>query len=424
MFFRAENKRLVTLVAAGIRVDDEALFRELQTAQGNEKRATEDGEFRRKCLTGPFPKSAKHLIERDLEKSMQERTLPPTEDSSIIFEAENEDVIIEIMRTYNKESWKIRSVAEGSNENLLHFFISRKFEKALSEFFALVKEDVRELCLQKNAANKIPLMTILTQTMDHSALELWRFMENASGEVDNVPNEELENALSMTDNSKDNIFHMCSSNEQTNTLLAICNSSKVSKKCIQDGLIQQNSNGCTAFDLCKDQTTLSNLLSSFDHTTHKLTSTDNEGKNILHHIARKDFSGAMAQLFKKLPSVEMRDMILQESFSNGSNVLMTAATYGSRETLELLLHFVSVFEAFSADDERIDMGKILHHRNMYGNTLLSLILQHKDALQVPKIILLGMESAFHVRAGQGDDLTCCFHQHLKPSGDVLRKGCK
>ena len=276
MFFRAENKQLVTLVAAGIRVDDEALLKELQTAQGDEKRATEDGEFRRKCLTGLFPKSAKHLIERELEKSVQERTLPPTENSSILFEAEEEDVIIEIMRTYNKESWKIRSVAEGSNENLLHFFISRKFKKALSEFFffypkrnSLIKEDVRELCFQKNAANKIPLMTILTQTMDDSALELWKFMENESGKVDNALNQELENALSMTDNSKDNIFHMCSSNEQTKTLLAICNSSKVSKKCIQDGLIQQNSNGCTAFDLCKDQTTLSNLLSSFDHTTHK-----------------------------------------------------------------------------------------------------------------------------------------------------------
>ena len=98
----------------------------------------------------------------------------------------------------------------------------------------------------------------------------------------------------------------------------------------------------------------------------------------------------MALLFKKLPSVENRDLILQESSSNGSNVLMTAATYGSRKTLELLLHYISVFEAFSADNDKFDMSKILHHRNAYGNTLLSIVLQHKDALQVPKIVLLGM----------------------------------
>ena len=159
-----------------------------------------------------------------------------------------------------------------------------------------------------------------------------------SDNVDNQPNQELEKVLSMTDNSKDNIFHMCSSNRQTETLLTICNSSKISKKCIQNSLIQENSNGRTALDLCQDENALLNILSNFDHTTHQLSSTDKEGKNLLHHLARKDFSRAMALLFKKLPSVENRDLILQESSSNGSNVLMTAATYGSRKTLELLLH--------------------------------------------------------------------------------------
>ena len=154
MCFRGEDKQLVTLVVAGNRVDDDALLKELE-----DNGVPEDEEFFRKCLTGPFPKSAKYLLKRDLENCMLDRNM-----SSIIFEAEDEEVIIEIMRTYNKESWKIRFQAEGSNENLLHFFISRKFTKALSEIIGndLLKEDVKELCFQKNAANKIPFMTILT----------------------------------------------------------------------------------------------------------------------------------------------------------------------------------------------------------------------------------------------------------------------
>ena len=97
-------------------------------------------------------------------------------------------------------------------------------------------------------------------------------------ESDNETNQKLEKVLSMTDNSKDNIFHMCSSNRQTETLLTICNSSKISKKCIQDGLIQENSDGRTALDLCKDENALLIILSNFDHTTHKLSSTEKEGK--------------------------------------------------------------------------------------------------------------------------------------------------
>ena len=98
---------------------------------------------------------------------------------------------------------------------------------------------------------------------------------------------------------------------------------------------------------------------------------------------------------------------------------MTSATYSSRKTLELLLYFLSVFQFIQGDDETLDLDHILHHRNEYGNTLLSLVLQHKDALHVPKIVLLGMENEFHSREGQ-EDLTFCFHKNLRPSDDVLR----
>ena len=385
---RAENKKLVVQVAAGHHVDDDALLKELENDE-----APEDDEFLRKCLTGPFPKSAKHLIERN---TLLDENLSSPGQPSIIFEAQSEEVIIEIMKTYDKENWKISSETEGSKENLLHFFINRGFKVALSEILGndLIKEDVKNLCFHKNAANKIPLMTILTQNMEDSALELFRFME--SDNVDNQPNQELEKVLSMTDNSKDNIFHMCSSNRQTETLLTICNSSKISKKCIQNSLIQENSNGRTALDLCQDENALLNILSNFDHTTHKLSSTDKEGKNLLHHLARKDFSRAMALLFKKLPSVENRDLILQESSSNGSNVLMTAATYGSRKTLELLLHYISVFEAFSADNDKFDMSKILHHRNAYGKGTLSFpsFFSTKTPFRFPRLAFLGWRTSF------------------------------
>ena len=164
---RAENKKLVVQVAAGHHVDDDALLKELENDE-----APEDEEFLRKCLTGPFPKSAKHLIERN---TLLDENLSSPGQPSIIFEAQSEEVIIEIMKTYDKENWKISSETEGSKENLLHFFINRGFKVALSEILGndLIKEDVKNLCFHKNAANKTPLMTILTQNMEDSALELY-----------------------------------------------------------------------------------------------------------------------------------------------------------------------------------------------------------------------------------------------------------
>ena len=411
--------RLTRMLDAGDEVSDEALLEELK-----ENKFPIEEEFFRKCLTGRLPKSAKYLIQTDQDQKHSGKCLSNAEMPSIIFEIKEEEVIIKIMRTYAQSSWKSHSVIPETEENLLHFFISKGFYRALLDTLdnETIQEDIRELCFQPNKARQIPLMALLSQDMEESALKLWTFMEKSGAIVDKGTSEidhEAENVLNMIDSREDNIFHISSVNGQNQVLSALCMSTKVSRRCIQDGLLQRNLNGRTALDLCDHEETILKILDGFDQNSHKLTSIDAEGKNILHHYARKDFSEAIEKLIRKLPPVEIRDMILQESSSNGSNVLMTSAIHSSNKTLELLLHFLSVFQLFPVDNETLNMDRILHHRNAYGNTLLSLVLQHKDALQVPKIILLGMEIKFHSGDGREDELVCCFHQNLKPSGDVL-----
>ena len=412
--------RLTRMLDARDQVPDEVLIEELK-----ENKFPIDEEFFRKCLTGRLPKSAKYLIQQDQDQNHLGKRLSDPEMPSIIFEIEEEEVILKVMRTYNKSSWKIKSVIPETEANLLHLFVSKGFVTALSDALnnEMIQDDVRELCFQQDKAKQTPLMAILSQEMEESAMELWTFMEKSGANVDKETSKidlEMENALITIDSRKDNIFHICSDNGQNQVLSALCRSTKVSRRCIQDGLLQKNLKGRTALDLCDHEETILKILDGFDHKTHKLTSLDTEGKNILHHFARKDFSQAIGELMRKLPPVEIRDMILQESFSNGSNVLMTSAIHSSNETLELLLHFLSVFRLFPVDNEALDMDRILHCRNAYGNTLLSLVLQHKDALQVPKIILLGMEIKFHSGDGREDELVRCFHENLKPSGEVLR----
>ena len=409
--FRSEKAELVERVRAGHPVQDGALFEELE-----EKGVPGDEEFFRKCLTGRLPKTAKLIISKDYNQP--DRILSGPEKPSIIFEVEEEEVIIEIMKTYKKESWKNQSQIPKTKENLLHYFVRKRFERALSNILEMETfSEVLALCFQKNSADKIPLMTVLSQGMQDSAMKLWNFMEKYE------TNKKLEEALSMTDTRKENIFYVCSFFSQNKLFSSMCESKKLSKKCIQDGIVQPNLDRRTALDLVTDEDTALEILKDFDHTANKLTWRDREDKNIFHHYARKNFSRAIQQLIKKLPPVEVRDMILQKSSTSGNNVLMASAVHGGSKTLELLLCFVSYFEMFQVCNETIDLDPILHDANNQGNTLLSLVLQHKESLQIPKTVLLGMEKEFHSTKTDKDnekDLTRCFHKNLNSSDDVLR----
>ena len=173
-------------------------------------------------------------------------------------------------------------------------------------------------------------------------------------------------------------------------------------------------------DLCKDEETILKILASVDIGKMRIDGTDTQGKNILHNYAKKNFKNAIGFLIKRLPQTETKEMIFQQSRSNKSNVFMTCAIHGSGKRLELLLNFVLLFDFLKVDNSFIDMDTILHHKNDYGNTLLSFILQSKDDLLGPKITLLGMEKEFHSRDGNVDRLMCCFHNNLETSGEVLK----
>ena len=128
-------------VLAGLPVPDEALLKELE-----EEGVPEDEEFFRKCLTGRLPKTAKMLISQD--NNRKDRVLSGPEKPSIIFEAEEEDLIMEMMKTYKKESWKSQSMIPSTHENLLHYFVRKRFKTALSEILEMetVLNDTLELC--------------------------------------------------------------------------------------------------------------------------------------------------------------------------------------------------------------------------------------------------------------------------------------
>ena len=101
---------------------------------------------------------------------------------SFFFIVEEEEVILEIMQSCKIETWKIRSVIKSTRENLLHYFVRKRYEKALGKILQTESalSDVLQLCFEENRAEKIPLRAILSQGIEESALKLWKFMERNS----------------------------------------------------------------------------------------------------------------------------------------------------------------------------------------------------------------------------------------------------
>ena len=105
----------------------------------------------------------------------------------------------------------------------------------------------------------------------------------------------------------------------------------------------RNANGLTALDLSQDETTLLALLSMVGVKEMNMHGKDKKGKNILHQLIRQNFNRASQLLISKIPRKQVKAMILSCAKTNNSNVLMTAATYGSESCLQLLLDFNSTW---------------------------------------------------------------------------------
>ena len=112
------------------------------------------------------------------------------------------------------------------------------------------------------------------------------------------------------------------------------------------------------------------------------TQPDKKGRNIFHHLVKKDFAVLIRNLKKSIPRNNFWEIILQSS-KNGNNVLMPAALQRATASLKFLLSYLST-KKLSTDEQ----DKVLHTKNMFGNNPLALVLQHREALKVSKQILL------------------------------------
>ena len=224
---------------------------------------------------------------------------------------------------------------------------------------------------------------------------------------DDLSSTSLKDVLKLRNRKQETLLLLCAGKKQSELMKSVCLSSRLTKTVIEEVLAEQGPDGETPLTLCHDEEVLVGIMKLVEFENMSITKVDRKGKNLLHHLAQRDFNLAMEHIISRLKTNQLQDMLLQPSSSNNSNVLMLAAIHSSEKCLKLLLYWISVWRCLNTERE-MDIESILHWTNDYGYTLLGLALQHKDALQVPIHILLGLEREFHTKSGGKNDLTKCF----------------
>ena len=334
-------------------------------------------------------------------------------ETSRLFSVRDDFLAVRIMNMFHPQVWKIDSKNGKREETLLHFYITNNFKASLAFLLCQKRQYVQDMIFVKNSAGKTPLMVSLTSLDQYSGNFSSKIWELMAGDV------RVQNHLKSVD-----VLQACAENGRNNLLLKIA--STMEKR----DLLGQTAGGRTVLDLCSDSEVVFKILqqvmplNDIEEDLSKIRDKE-KGKNLLHHWSSKNFYEVI-DFFRRAVSSATFKQMLDEKSKNGSNALMVAAVHGSKECLQIFLHFISLEMTFNVHNKAKE--DILHSKNKYGSTLLSLVLQQGGKLEVSKHILLEWEKQAH-QVEEEDlktqevlqrkkELTRCMRDHLKASYEV------
>ena len=341
---------------------------------------------------------------------------------SKLFKIRDDKFAAEIIQKIDPEVWKIKSKNETRGDNLLHYFINEGFYLSFKYLLDTASSsDLTELVFEQNKAGNTPLMSSLTQNMHAISHKLWQIMQKDV--------ERFADTSSSLNQRKMTVLHLCAQNEENKLLLQIFKALHSTK---QDSLFTRTREGRTVLDICKDEDTLIQILELLDLTQleQDLQYCDHKDRNILNHWARNNLHLSIDYLQMNISKETFKEMILKESL-NGKNPIMISALHSKKESLERFLHHICFYRSLYKDD----LDKILHSKDIYGDTILSLILQQSGRLDAAKNIILDMEKKYHGAETETCEthstmnkatdegkrrLLKCLKEHLNPSVEVQK----
>ena len=117
-----------------------------------------------------------------------------------------------------------------------------------------------------------------------------------------------------------------------------------------------------------------------------------------------------------MPDEKLKNLLLEVN-NQGNNPPMVCVIYNRNEILKKFLMFL--FSTKHITDEEV--GEFLHQRNVYNDTILSLVLQHENTQLLPQMLLLEKEKEIHTKENKKEtmlELTSCLRNNDLRSAEV------
>ena len=322
----------------------------------------------------------------------------------------SEEVVLKILEKCN---WQIATNIKATNErgeNVLHVLINKGYGNAIKYLIKVYQ--VSKIFFGADNNGNAPLMNAISSHRnligEDILVSLWRLMLATK-------NETLISIFEKGAKGNNNIFHLCALYKSYRLFKEIAEviwSSDIDmsfRQKVIGALFKANPDGRLPFHLCEDEKTIMAILNKFDEkkSDFKLELANdfiggktNKGNNTLSIFAKKGFQDVIEKMMSIVEPEQLKHLLLQSN-KDKNTPPMICVIHNRNEILKLFLTWL-----FSSQHcNEYEIGEFLHHKDKYGDTILSLVLKHENTFPYPQMLLLEKEKEYHTDKNEDKNQT-------------------
>ena len=295
-------------------------------------------------------------------------------------------------------------------ENVLHILVRRGYEKAAQKLLAKYT-NVSEIYFDCDRNGMTPFMSALSKNSiqnENLLIQLWNDMmkRNKVGLVD---------VIKSKDQRHNNLFHLCARFSKYDVFTEVGKSISSDMKSIRleiaRALLEPHKvSGNLPFHLLRDEKgefLMIDLLVKLqdrelelgiDLTKDFVEVKNKKKNNSLSTYAKRNYKLVIDWIMNYTSNENLKKFLLEVNIK-GNNSPMICVVHNRNSILKRYLMFL--FSTNCVTNKELE--QFLHQRNIFNETILSLVLQHESTMLLPQMLLLEKEKEIHQNNGNNGE---------------------
>ena len=385
------------------------------------------GHFLVKCLQYGLNDTVLYIIAKDPGEVKSQFSL--LSESPLVLDdlKASEGVVLKVLDVCQHQIATHIKDVNSTGENLLQILSRIGYSTAVKHFI----DNFHDVLKRSFDVEQFALVNAIPHDGfdEDSLIDIWCKMINA-----NHP--KFVDIIKTNAVSDQNIFYQCATHHKYKLFRRIADNiwanDELLAKAIKFALFQCRSDGRAPFHILKDEFTIMSILNTFsefknkentivksfgESLEHFIKEPTKKNNNSLNIFAKKGFKHVIEWIMNFMKPSDIKDLLLHTN-NVRNNAPMVCVVYNQGEILKTFLMWL--FSTQHCTKEEI--YEFLHQRNTYGETILSLVLQHENTMLVPQYLLLDKEREYHKEETKEKTmfkLTSCLKKNDLRSGELV-----